>query len=214
MQRHGVLTHSLNMNTSTSGGIMACRPATCYSCPSTTTTLCDLPAELVLEIGQRLDNPSLLNLCLTCRYLHSLALDTFFANNNIPNPKSGCLVAYNTPVETLPAVRIALFIQTLDQVNYSFNPGIERMLREVHDLHALISRMPTIGYVGLNFMNLDNHFLYRQPPILNPEVWKKKLQGLLDLILEKGCSQLCIQGGAKLVELYTKHEGKSFFLQL
>ena len=202
------------MNASASG---YCRPSRSYLHSHTTTTLCDLPAELLLEIVQRLDNSALLNLSLTCHYVHSLALCTFFANNNIHDPRSGCLVAYNAPVETLPALRIALFIQNFAQVDYYFNPGIERMLGEVHDLHALISRIPTIQFVALNFTSVDIHFMSSEPQVLDPKVWKNKFQGLLDLILEKGCFQLSVQGGAKLIEFYLKHvefphaEGKSCF---
>ena len=108
-----------------------------------------------------------------------------------------------TPVETLPALRVALFIQNLDQVNYSFNPGIERMLGEVHDLRALISRMPTIRFVSLDFISVDAHFMNGEPQVLNPEVWKREFQGLLDLILEKGCYDLCVQGGVRFIEFYT-----------
>lgn len=201
------------MNTSTPGYFF---PSRSYSHPNTATTLLDLPAEL-LEIAQRLDNPALLSLCLTCRSVHSLALCTFFANNKIYDPSSGCLFAYNTPVETLPALRVALFIQNLDQVNYSFNPGIERMLGEVHDLRALISRMPTIRFVSLDFISVDAHFMNGEPQVLNPEVWKREFQGLLDLILEKGCYDLCVQGGVRFIEFYSKYvefphaEGMSFF---
>ena len=93
--------------------------------------LCDLPMELLVEIVQRLDNPALLNLGLTCRCVHSLALDTFFTNNKIHDPQSGWLVAYKRPIEMLPAVRNALFVQKLDQLHYYFNPPVERKLEEV-----------------------------------------------------------------------------------
>ena len=122
------------------------------------------------------------------------------------------------PVETLPALRNALFVQKLDELSYSFNPPVERMLEEVRDLRALISRMPTTGFVNLSFFVVDIHFMSSQPQVLDPEVWKKEFQGLLDIILEKGCSQLYVWGGAELIKFYSKHvefphaEGKVLFL--
>ena len=170
--------------------------------PSAITTLCDLPAELLLEIVQHLDNPALLNLGLTCRCMQSAALCTFFTNNDICDPVAGWLVAYKTPVETLPALRGALFIQRMDQLHYYFNPGVKRMIGEVQDLHALISRMPAIGLVKLYFSVVDNCFMRGEHEVLNPKVWKKEFQGLLEAILEKGCYDLYVQGGEKLIELY------------
>ena len=178
---------------------MACGPS------NMTTTLCDLPMDLLLEIIQHLDNPALLSLGLTCRCVSSLALDTFFSNNNIHDPRSGWLIAYNTPVETLPAFRNALFLRTLEQVHYYFNPGIERMLEEVRDLHALISRMPTIGVVKLHFSVVDGYFAREGRQVLNLEVWKKEFQGLLDLVLEKGCYELFVRDGASLIGLDPEH---------
>jgi len=180
-------------------GIMACERS------NTTTTLCDLPMDLLLEIIQHLDNPALLSLGLTCRCVSFLALDTFFANNNIHDPRSGWLIAYNTPVETLPAFRNALFLRRLEQVHYYFNPGVERMLGEVRDLHALISRMPTISVVKLHFSVVDGYFAREERQVLNSEVWKKEFQGLLDLVLEKGCYELFVRDGASLIGLYPEH---------
>jgi len=91
------------------------------------------------------------------------------------------------------------------------------MLGEVHDLRALISRMPTIRFVSLDLMSVDAHFINGVPQVLDPQVWKKEFQGLLDLILEKGCYNLCVQGGVRFIEFYSKDaefpqaEGRSFF---
>lgn len=186
---------------------MACGPSRSNSVQNTVATLCDLPEELLLEIIQHLDNPALLSLGLTCRCVHFLALDTLFSNNNIHSPKSGWLTAYNTPVETLPALRHALFIQKLDQLYYYFNPPFKRMLEEVRDLRALMSRMPTAGVVKLHFSVVDRHFgvAGREPRGLNAEVWKEEFQGLLDVVLEKGCYELYVEDGATLVGLFSKH---------
>jgi len=183
---------------------MVCGRSKSDSDPNTTATLCDLPTELLLEIIQHLDNPALLNLGLTCRCVNTLALDTFFVNNNIGNPKLGWLIAYDTPVETLPALCNALFVRKLDQVHYHFNPGMNRMIKEVKDLHALISRMPTIKRVKLHFSLADHYFARGEPQVVNLQVWKKEFQGLLDLVLEKGCDELYVEGGKTLLELYPK----------
>ena len=186
---------------------MACEPSSSNSVQNTVATLCDLPVEILLGIIQHLDNPALLSLGRTCRCVHTLALDTLFFNNNIRDPKSGWLTAYETPVETLPALRIALFIHKLDQLQYYFNPPFERMLEEVRDLRALISRMPTIGTVKLHFFVVDRHFggVGGKIQTLDQEVWKKEFQGLLDVALEKGCYELYVEGGAALVRVYPQH---------
>ena len=180
---------------------MACGSSSSDSVQNTVATLCDLPAEILLEIIQHLDNPALLSLGRTCRCVHTLALDTLFSNNNIRDPKSGWLTAYKTPVETLPALRIALFIQKLDHLHYYFNSPFERMLEEVRDLRALISRMPTIETVKLHFSVVDGHFggAGGKFQTLDPEVWKNEFQGLLDVVLEKGCYELYVEGGTTLV---------------
>lgn len=172
------------------------------SVPST--TLCDLPAELLLEIIQRLDNPALVNLALTYHHLHFLALETFFSNNDICDPKAGWLVAYKAPVEALPALRKALYVQWLDQLHYSFNPPIDRIIEQVRDFRAFIARLPPIRLVRLQYFSaVDYHVLYGQgkAQVLNP-VWKEEFQSLLDLVLEKGCRELFVQGGETIIGLY------------
>jgi len=187
---------------------MVCGSSKSDSDPNTTATLCDLPTELHLEIIQHLDNPELLNLGLTCRCVNTLALETFFYNNNIRNPKSGRLYASCTPDETLPAFRNALFLRKLDEVHYYFNPGIDRTIKEVKDLQALISRMPTIELVKLHFNNVDLYFKLRElrgeRRVVNLQVWKKEFQGLLDLVLEKGCDELYVQGGKRIIRRYAE----------
>ncbi|KIM41225.1 hypothetical protein M413DRAFT_445266 [Hebeloma cylindrosporum] len=187
-------------------GVRAREPSTSDSVPYTMATLCDLPTEVLLEIIQQLDNPALVNLARTCHCVHFLALDTFFSKNDIWEPKSGWVVAYNTPVETLPALHIALFVQWLDQLHYWFNFPMDRMIEEVRALRALVSRLPTIRLVKLHFSVVDQHYFYEQGA-LDPVVWKKEVQSLLDLILEKGCSELSVQGGETLVKLYPHHGG-------
>jgi len=173
---------------------------------ATSATLCDLPAELILEIVHRLDNPALLNLGLTCRFMQRVAFCTLFADNKICEPTAGWLGASNAPIEILPALRCALFIQWFSQVDYYFNTGVERMLREVQELRGFISRMPAINSVKLHFSAVHNNFglLGHERQGLNPTVWQKKLQGLLEVVLEKGCSELHVDGGQKLIELYVE----------
>ncbi|KIM41224.1 hypothetical protein M413DRAFT_27617 [Hebeloma cylindrosporum] len=184
---------------------LACRTSLrSYSRIRTKFKLLDLPTELLLDIAERLDNPTLLSLSRTCHNLHSLALCTFFAINDIPDPRSGSLLAYNAPLETLPALRIALFIQKLEHVTYYFSTNVERMLREVHDLRALISRMPSIRTVSLDIPL----YLGYVPQVLNPEVWEKEFLGLLNLALEKGCYALSVEGREKLVKFYSKQVTK------
>ncbi|KIM41251.1 hypothetical protein M413DRAFT_445290 [Hebeloma cylindrosporum] len=65
--------------------------------------------------------------------------------------------------------------------------------------------MPTTGIVKLHFSVVDHHLGIpggERQVILKPKVWKEEFQGLLDVVLEKGCYELHVQGGATLIGLY------------
>ena len=66
--------------------------------------------------------------------------------------------------------------------------------------------MPITGLIKLYFSVVDHHFGFErgEPQVLNPEVWKKESQDLLDIVLEKGCNELYVEGREKLIGLDPK----------
>ena len=65
-------------------------------------------------------------------------------------------------------------------------------------MRAVISCMPTTALVKPHFFVVDHHFgvAGREPQGLNAEVWKQEFQGLLDVVLEKGCYELYVEDRA------------------
>ena len=106
------------------------------------TKLLDFPNELLGLIVEYLDNDSdsLFWLSMTCRALHYVALSAFFEQNDVKEPASGWVVVYKAPRKTLPqALRIALFVEKLDQIHYYLNPWTDCC-------HGRSSRASWVGY--------------------------------------------------------------------
>ncbi|KAF8153307.1 hypothetical protein B0H34DRAFT_662866 [Crassisporium funariophilum] len=109
-----------------------------------------------------------------------------------------------TPIETLPAIRAALFVKNLSQIDYYFNPDFDRMIDEVNDLCGLIARLPSIDNVRLYFDVIDQWISGSRMPSarLNPKSWKRQLTRLLEIILDKSCTQLNLIGGMRFSQVY------------
>ena len=168
------------------------------------TRLLSLPPELLQEVMSHLDNPSLLQLASTCKHLHYQSLHAFFERNDIRAPSDGWLVAYQTPPETLWAVRAALWVKHLKQVHFYFNFGIDTLLGEVYDLYYLIKRLSSIELVKVHFSVVDSWILRNfVTHDLNVNQWFRAFTGLLDMIIEKGCTELHVTGGAQVKALYS-----------
>ncbi|KDR76901.1 hypothetical protein GALMADRAFT_418624 [Galerina marginata CBS 339.88] len=84
-----------------------------------------------------------------------------------------------------------------------------RTLDEIANLQAIISRMPEVRYVNLDFTSVGTWLrsvLRRSHPCLwnekvNIEVLERAFVGLLDNILDKGCTTLLVSGGKELKRL-------------
>ncbi|CAA7263312.1 unnamed protein product [Cyclocybe aegerita] len=171
--------------------------------PSTRFT--DLPTDILREIISHLDNDGLLQLGRTCKDTHTLALSEFFSRNDLREPEEGFIVAYKKPIETLPALRAALFVKDLRQLHFYLNPNLDRLIGEVADLRSLAARVSTMEIVRLHFSVVDGWIdAYGQFPSdrMDRRMWKELFTGLLDGILSKSCTQLLVRGGERLKELY------------
>lgn len=173
--------------------------------PPKLTKLLDLPNELLGLIVEYLDSDALFWLSMTCRALHYVALPAFFEQNDVKEPASGWVVVYEAPRKTLQALRMALFVEKLDQIHCYLNPGLDRLLGEVRDLRGLVARLPSVDQVKLHFSVLDN-WLDRSPPVderLDVDVWRKEFGSMVDQLLLKGCRNLHITGGSRIWTIYT-----------
>ena len=90
----------------------------------------DLPNKLLGLIFNYLDSDSLFSLSMTCRVLHYVALPAFFEQNDVKELASGRVFLYRPPRKMLQALRMALFVEKLDQIHYycpnSINSSVTR----------------------------------------------------------------------------------------
>ena len=170
--------------------------------------LTDLPNELLSLIFEYLDIDSLLRLSMTCRVLHYVALPAFFEQNDVKELASGWVFLYRAPRTTLQALRMALFVEKLDQIHYYLNPGLDRLLGEVRDLRGLVERLLSVDQVQLHFVMFDT-WLANPPPVneerprLDVDMWRKEFSSMLDQFLVRGCKKLHITGGSRIRTIYT-----------
>lgn len=169
-----------------------------------TSFISNLPTELLHEVISHLDNASLVQLGLTCKRLHYISLNTYFEKNDIQSPSNGWLVAYQTPPETLPALRAALWVKEIKQLHFYFNPGVDQLVAEVVDMYWLVKRLLSIELVKLHFSVMDT-WIWRYSPgfqMLDSRLWFRVFTKLLEIIIERGCRDLQITGAGMLESMY------------
>ncbi|KAJ3509885.1 hypothetical protein NLJ89_g4976 [Agrocybe chaxingu] len=170
------------------------------------TRLTDLPTDILQEIISHLDNDGLLQLGRTCKDTHTLALSEFFSQNDLRRPEEGFIVAYKKPIETLPALRAALFVKDLRQLHCYLNPNLDRLIGEVADLRSLAARVSTMEMVWLHFSVVDgvDKRVWSVParPDGQEDVERACLRGCWMKIRGQSCIQLLVTGGERLKELY------------
>ncbi|KDR76965.1 hypothetical protein GALMADRAFT_139002 [Galerina marginata CBS 339.88] len=165
----------------------------------------DLPTELVVQILQALDDDSLVQLSLTCRNLHFMALDLFFSKTDIDTSRGWLLVTDDPPAPTVRALRCSLKLQDLQKIYFAFTPDFQRLFRDMDDLRGLLARLPSIHIVTLQFGGIDNwayDLLRSKTRCIEAATLKRRLTGLMDVILEKSCEKLHVLGLTKLSQLY------------
>ncbi|KAF9531182.1 hypothetical protein CPB83DRAFT_809545 [Crepidotus variabilis] len=165
-----------------------------------------LPPELLHEIVDFLDNNELLQLGLTCRSTHVIALSTFFKRNDIREPGDGWLVAYKTPPETLAAIHAADWVKNLRQIHYYLNPGVDRLMSEARDLNRLVRSLPKIEIVKLHFSVVDSWASGHRENLLNRMEWAREFTSVLDSFIDRGCNEMYVSGGGAIRALYSEEE--------
>jgi hypothetical protein len=153
-------------------------------------SLTHLPDELLENIVDRLEDEPLMQLSMTCRRFHFLALPIVFARANIKDRNTRYLYLRDPPAHILPALRLALFVQNVDSLSINFGNRTNTILPYTRELYRLVSRLPSMKRFSM-------HFCYSMSPgALHPLAgWQMGVIRLLDLIVQKSCVFLCVTGG-------------------
>ncbi|RXW22776.1 hypothetical protein EST38_g3086 [Candolleomyces aberdarensis] len=171
----------------------------------------DLPPELTLQILEELDDAALCALGSTCKDLNTLIFPYFFDKYKITNPSLGWISCYRVPRHTLRAIRCCLSTKNISNIHYYFNKGIEKVVEEVEEMHAIVRRTDLVTDFRVYLMDPDD-WVVRDAPRLNEtqvlplasEEWTKLYLGLLTAALTKGCKNVLLRGGNPFLK-YLQH---------
>ena len=155
----------------------------CFLVTTMSTCILDLPLELLQEILSHLDNPSLLQLGLTCKTFNRISLEFFFEKDTAYQLFPGWFLATRGSPEILWAMRAALWREPFHKLFYYFSSGINSLPAEVCELYHLIKCLSSIMETYLNF-----------DPCIGLKRWSQVVTRLLDMVIEKGCRELQIEG--------------------
>ena len=154
-----------------------------------TPSLIHLPDELLEKIVDHLEDESLMQLSMTCKRLHFFVLPIVFARANIQNINDAtCFYLHDPPAHILRALQLALFIQNVDSLGIDFGYRTSTVLPYARELRKLVSRLPSVKRFYLNLSHS------RSPSAPHPG-WQKEVILLLDLVVNKSCLLLSVDGG-------------------
>lgn len=156
--------------------------------PSDVARLPNLPAELLVEIVNQLDDESLIQLSMTCRKFHFLALPVVFTRAKLINTR--CLYLQQSPANLLRALRIALFVDHATSFVVGLNHDRDRLLPEVHSFNRLVSRMSSTEkftfFMPLLTFAINNDGIFDR--------WTREVIRLFDIVLSKQCYYFFVGG--------------------
>ncbi|KAJ7284613.1 hypothetical protein C8J57DRAFT_1289097 [Mycena rebaudengoi] len=172
----------------------------------------DTPNEIILEILRYLDksDPGIFALSTSCKRLHYLALPIYLAGHGIPNSTSLAsedLIIHADELDILAALETALFIPSLQHISCSFALSSARygysaldmdvFIRHIRRLANFLLTRENVGEVTLIFKDLNIWAVDESTGVL--ETWSAAISRLLDVILEKQCKTLTVDGGMFIV---------------
>jgi hypothetical protein len=155
---------------------------------SVVTRLPDLPDELLVEIVNQLDNESLIQLSMTCRRFHLLALSVVFTRAKLVNTR--CIYLQQSPAHLLCALRIALFVDHATSFVIGPNYNRCRLLPEVRSFNRLASCMSSTEMFAF-FMPYST-FAFSKAGVFDR--WTRKVIRLFDIVLSKQCNYFYVAG--------------------
>ncbi|KAJ7307094.1 hypothetical protein DFH08DRAFT_1088734 [Mycena albidolilacea] len=167
-----------------------------------------LPTEILLEVLELLDpaDPGIFALSTSCRRLHFLALPIYLAAHGITDAQalaSKDLVLVPDQLDVLRALQTALFIPAVKHVSCSFSlnsarPGytsrnMDVFFRQIRSLASFLSILERVDRITLDFRDLNFWVIRESLEVL--EAWDSVLSTLLDVVLQKHCRTLKVEGG-------------------
>ncbi|KAJ7510405.1 hypothetical protein B0H11DRAFT_1187397 [Mycena galericulata] len=170
-----------------------------------------LPNEILLEIFQQLDSadPGIFAISTSCKRLHFLALPIYL-EAWIPEPPglaSRDLILQPGQLDVLAALQTSLFIPSLNHVSCSFSLNsarrdysprdMDNFLLHIRRLGNFLSILKSVEEVTLNFKDLNFWVISDNIGVL--ETWSSVFSSLLDVVLEKECKTLNVEGGMFIV---------------
>lgn len=153
-----------------------------------TTSLLDLPNELLLVVSQDLDDDGLLHLASTCQRLNLLMIPLVFARYDFELPSSSIpsisLTAKNLRV--LAALEIASFVTSIDDIDLSlegyYHLTYSDLLISIRRLHAVATRLSHLGHVRLGAIDINS---WKREGVRH---WPHTLAALLNTVSQRGTS--------------------------
>ena len=90
----------------------------------------------------------------------TIALSYFFSKNDIQDPARGYFTdsSKTAPIQTIPALRSALFVHHLQDFNFVLSRNTKRMCEQVADLCVLATRLHSMKIFKLSFLFVGNYF--------------------------------------------------------
>jgi hypothetical protein len=151
-------------------------------------SLTHFPDELLENIVEQLEDESLMQLSMTCRRFNFFALPTVLARANIDDGNITSLYLRDPPAHVVHALRLALFVQNLDSLGICFGGRTNTILPYARELCRLVSRLPSMKTFYMRFSHRVS------PDALHPG-WQVEVIRLLDLVVQKSCVFLYVDGG-------------------
>ncbi|KAJ2923236.1 hypothetical protein H1R20_g13860, partial [Candolleomyces eurysporus] len=166
--------------------------------PDPLRSLTNLPHELLLQIIDELDDAALCALGGTCRDFNYLVFPLFFDKHKIKSPSQGWIFGY----------------QNISTIYYCFNKSIDRLVKEVEDMHAIVRRADEVKEFKVYLTDPDDWAIARavrrldktQVLPLTPEEWTELYLRLLTAALKKGCQHMRLGGGGPFLEYLDRRQ--------
>lgn len=115
-----------------------------------------LPAELLIQVLDELEEADLCTLGCACKDLNTFVFSFFFKKSGPRYSLDGYVSSiYQAPKHCLRAVRCCISIRDLRKLCYPFTGGIETHLEELEDMRAIVERAEQIKEFTVNLCCLD-----------------------------------------------------------
>lgn len=107
-----------------------------------------------------------------------------------------CFYLHDPPAHILRALQLALFVQNVDSLGIDFGYRTSTVLPYARELYKLVSHLPSVKRFYLNLSHS------RSPSGPHPG-WQKEVILLLDLVVNRPCLLLSVDGGYGIAGDYT-----------